>query len=92
MNRKIFREYDIRGVYPVEINEKTAYIIGKSYGSILQTKYKKTICTVGHDNRLSSPSLHKSLIQGLIDTGLDVIDLGLVTTPMLYYALLNVIL
>lgn len=86
MNRKIFREYDIRGVYPVEINEKTAYIIGKSYGSILQTKYKKTICTVGHDNRLSSPSLHKSLIQGLIDTGLDVIDLGLVTTPMLYYA------
>ena len=86
MDRKIFREYDIRGVYPVEINEKTAYIIGKSYGSILQTKYGKRICTVGHDNRLSSPSLHKSLIQGLIDTGLDVIDLGLVTTPMLYYA------
>lgn len=86
MDTKIFREYDIRGVYPVEINEKTAYIIGKSYGSILQTKYHKHICTVGYDNRLSSPSLHKSLVQGLIDTGLDIIDLGLVTTPMLYYA------
>ena len=86
MNKKIFREYDIRGVYPVEIDEKTAYIIGKSYGSILQTKYNKNICTVGYDNRLSSPSLHKSMVQGLIDTGLDIIDLGLVTTPMLYYA------
>ena len=85
MNKKIFREYDIRGVYPTEIDENGAYIIGKSYGSILQERYQENICCVGRDNRLSSPTLHKNLIKGLLDSGLDVIDLGLVTTPMFFY-------
>lgn len=81
----IFREYDIRGVYPTDINEKTAYIIGKSYGSYIMDLGKK-ICVVGHDNRLSSDSLTENLIKGIISTGVDVVNLGLVTTPMYYYS------
>lgn len=89
MKRNIFREYDIRGIYPSEINEEDAYIIGRSYGSYIQEKIKRNICGVGHDNRLSSPSLTKELIKGILDSGCDVIDFGLVTTPMYYYACLK---
>ncbi len=85
MNTKIFREYDIRGVYPSEINEDVAYTVGRSYASILRERYNKKICVVGMDNRLSSPSLHDNLIKGLNESGLDVIDLGLCTTPMFFY-------
>ena len=82
MNNKIFREYDIRGIYPIDINESVAYTIGKSYGSYIQQTYNKNICCVGHDNRLSSPSLAKNLINGIIDSGCNVINFGLVTTPL----------
>lgn len=86
MDEKIFRSYDIRGVYPTEINESVAYKIGLAYGSILQEKYKQNACIVSHDNRLSSPSLHDNLIKGLLETGINVIDYGLTTTPMNYFA------
>ena len=86
INKKIFREYDIRGIYPSEINEEVAYIVGRSYASILQEKYnQKTIC-VGMDNRLSSPALKEYLLKGLLESGINVIDLGLCTTPMYFYA------
>lgn len=81
----IFRGYDIRGVYPVDIDESTAYTIGKSYGSYIQG-LGKTKCVIGHDNRLSSDSLTKNLIEGVRSTGVDVVYLGLVTTPMYYYS------
>ena len=75
INKKVFREYDIRGVYPDEVNEETAYKVGKSYGTILQKYYNMHTCTVGMDNRFSSPSLKKELIQGLLDTGInDIVD------------------
>lgn len=86
MDTNIFREYDIRGVYPSQVNEDVAYIIGKSYGSYIQEKLKRKICVVGRDNRYSSPSLAKELIRGITETGCNVIDLGLVTTPMYFYA------
>ena len=54
INTEIFRAYDIRGTYPTTINEQTAFIVGKSYGSYLQEKYNKNTCIVSHDNRLSS--------------------------------------
>ena len=81
----IFREYDIRGVVPSEINDDIAYIIGKSYGSYIQT-LGKTKCIVGHDNRLSSDSLSINLIKGILETGIQITNIGLVTTPMYYYA------
>ena len=89
MNKEIFREYDIRGIYNKELFDNDAYTIGKSYGSILQEKYDRKVCIVGQDNRLSSPALAKNLINGLLDSGIDVIDLGICTTPMFSYACLK---
>ncbi len=86
MNEVIFREYDIRGVYPSDLDEKTAYTIGRSYGSYLREKYNKDTCVVGHDNRLSSESLTKNLIKGIKDSGTNVMYYGLVTTPMHYFS------
>lgn len=86
MNPNIFREYDIRGVYPGTINETVAYTIGRSYGSYLQEKLNQTTCIVSHDNRLSSPALAAYLIKGITDSGLNVYNYGLTTTPMHYYA------
>ena len=85
MDRAIFREYDIRGVYPSQINEEVAYTIGRSYGSYIQEKLQRKLCAVGRDNRLSSPQLSENLIKGITDSGCDVIDFGLTTTPMYYY-------
>lgn len=89
MDKNIFREYDIRGVYPTQINEEVAYTIGRSYGSYIQEKLKRNICGVGMDNRLSSPQLHKELIKGITESGCNVIDFGLVTTPMYFYGCLK---
>lgn len=86
MNDNIFREYDIRGKVPSEINEETAYKIGLGYGSFIQEFLNQTACIVSYDNRISSESLHKSLVKGLLETGIRVIDYGLTTTPMHYYA------
>ncbi len=85
IHKNIFRGYDIRGVYPEEIDADTAYTIGLGFGSYIQ-KFGKKICVLGHDNRLSSPTLYEALEKGIIETGVDVISLGLCTTPMYYYA------
>ena len=86
MEDKIFREYDIRGKYPSEINEDVAYNIGLGYGSFIQEYLNQDACVVSHDNRKSSDVLHQNLIKGLLETGIKVIDYGLTTTPMHYYA------
>ena len=85
INKYIFRGYDIRGVYPTDLNKDVAYIIGRSFGTYVSKMGKKT-CIVGRDNRYSSLELASFLIEGILSTGVDVIDLGLVTTPMYYYA------
>lgn len=85
INRNIFREYDIRGVYPIDINENVSYTIGCAYGTYL-SKLNETMCLVGHDNRLSSDSLNNALISGILSAGVNVVDFGLITTPMLYFA------
>lgn len=79
--KEIFRSYDIRGLYEKELTNDLAYLIGKAFGTIAN----ETVI-VGHDARTSSNALNTNFIRGLIDTGKHVIDLGLVTTPMLYYA------
>lgn len=85
MNESIFKAYDIRGRYPEEINEKLAYTIGKSYGSYLKKYYEKNKCVIGRDNRLSSLNIAAALKSGLLDSGINVIDYGEITTPMHYY-------
>ncbi len=84
INKSIFREYDIRGIYGTDLNEDVAYTLGRSFGTYIK-KYHSNKTIVGYDNRLSSPVLHDALVKGLVDSGSDVIDLGLVTTPMYYY-------
>ncbi len=85
LNKYIFRGYDIRGRVPDELDEDTAYTIGLGFGSYIK-KIGKTTCVVGHDNRISSPMLYNALITGITETGIDVLALGLCTTPMYYYA------
>lgn len=79
--REIFRSYDIRGVYEKELTNELAYLVGKGFGTI-----SSGTVIVGHDARVSSNALNTNLIKGLLETGTKVIDIGLVTTPMLYYA------
>ena len=91
INKFMFREYDIRGVYGVDINEEVSYLIGKAFGTKLASfGLNKTI--VGYDNRKSSPIIEKNVIKGITECGIDVVRLGLVTTPMYYYSwdLLNI--
>ncbi|MFA5407411.1 MAG: phosphomannomutase/phosphoglucomutase [Bacilli bacterium] len=85
MNDNIFRAYDIRGIYGLELTEDIAYYIGVAFGNTIKQKGKNT-AIVGYDNRLSSIPLSKNLISGMADVGIDVINIGLVTTPMFYYA------
>ncbi|MBY0309983.1 phosphomannomutase/phosphoglucomutase [Patescibacteria group bacterium] len=77
-----FKEADIRGVYPKEIDEEVAYLIARAF--VEEFSYKQVV--VGRDMRLSSPQLRDSFVRGVIDAGARVVDIGLVTTPMLYFA------
>jgi phosphomannomutase / phosphoglucomutase len=86
MNPSIFREYDIRGKYPADLNSETVYELGLSIGTYLGGKNAKRI-SVGRDCRLSSPELHDALIKGLSETGMDIVDVGVVPTPLLYFSI-----
>lgn len=83
----IFKMYDVRGIYPDTVNEEIAYKIARAYSEILKKENpgKRLKIVVGNDMRLSSPSLKDEVIKGLVDSGLDVIDIGLVTTPTFYF-------
>ncbi len=82
MNWKIFKAYDIRGVYPDDLNEEAYYRIGQAYAYL----FKPQTVVVGMDARESSPSLKASLVEGLREAGVDVIDIGEITTDMLYFS------
>ena len=85
LNASIFKAYDIRGVTPTTINEEVAFALGKAFGAAALAAKEKTVA-VGRDGRLSGPALATALMRGLAASGVDVIDVGLVTTPMLYFA------
>ena len=84
LNKNIFREYDIRGVYGIDIDEEVSYLIGRAFGSKL-VRLNKKVTLVGYDNRKSSPIIEENLIRGIRECGINVVRLGLVTTPMYYY-------
>ena len=81
----IFKAYDIRGIVPATITEQVAEGIGKAFGTIARLEGETSVA-VGRDGRLSGPSLSAALVRGLASAGLDVVDVGRVTTPMLYFA------
>jgi len=79
---KVFKAYDVRGLYPDELDEAGAYAIGRAYVE----EFEPRAIAVGRDMRLSSPSMAEAAIRGAADAGADVSDLGLVGTEMLYFA------
>ena len=89
INKKIFLAYDIRGKYPNEINANVFWRLGYFLPQILQKQNilssSKIKIIVGRDNRSNSLILAKNLIQGLIQNEVEIIDAGLITTPMLYF-------
>jgi phosphomannomutase len=91
-NPNIFKAYDIRGVYGVDLDDETAYKIGYVYAQMRKKELpldRPLRIAVGADMRLSSPMLKEKLIKGLINGGVDVIDIGLASTPTFYFAVAN---
>jgi phosphomannomutase len=82
IDQTIFKAYDIRGTYPDQLNEEITYKVGRALVEYLKPKN----VAVGRDMRLSSPRLHERLCRGIVDGGCDVIDIGLVSTDCLYFA------
>lgn len=85
IDSSIFKAYDIRGIYPEQINEQMAYQIAQAYCKFINPK----TVVVGRDVRLSGPALLENLKKGLIDFGINVIDIGTVTTDMMYFGVVH---
>jgi phosphomannomutase len=84
-NSKIFKAYDIRGIYPTDLDEETAYKIGQAYAKFVKPKK----VAIGRDVRSHGEQIKKELIRGLNEAGVDVVDIGIISTDMLYFAVAN---
>ena len=82
LDPKVFKAYDVRGIYPSELDEEGAYAIGRAFVEVFEPKR----IAVGHDMRVSSPSMTEAVIRGASEGGADVLELGLVGTEMVYFA------
>ena len=82
LDPKVFKAYDVRGIYPEELDEEGAYAIGRAYVE----QFEPHRIAVGHDMRLSSPSMTEAVVRGAAEAGADVIEVGLVGTEMVYFA------
>ncbi|MEG0316436.1 MAG: phosphomannomutase/phosphoglucomutase [Comamonas sp.] len=81
----IFKAYDIRGVVPSTLTEEVARSIGRAFGVAALAEGERVVA-VGRDGRISGPALSQALMEGLVDVGVEVINVGMCTTPMLYFA------
>lgn len=88
IDSSIFKAYDIRGIYPSQLNEKGTYAIARAYATLLlqENLGKQLTIAVGADMRLSSPSIKTEVVRGLRESGVNVLDIGLVSTPTYYFA------
>jgi phosphomannomutase len=82
LDPKVFKAYDVRGIYPDELDEEGAYAVGRAYVD----EFEPRRIAVGRDMRLSSPSMSEAVMRGAAEAGADVVELGLVGTEMLYFA------
>jgi len=82
LDPRVFKAYDIRGIYPDELDEAGAYAIGRAYVD----EFEPRAIAVGRDMRLSSPSIAEAVMRGVADSGADVVDVGMVGTEMVYFA------
>lgn len=85
LSPSIFKAYDIRGIVPATLDEQTARGLGRAFATVARREGQTRIA-VGRDGRLSGPALAAALIQGLTEAGAEVLDIGMATTPMLYFA------
>jgi phosphomannomutase/phosphoglucomutase len=85
INEKIFREYDIRGIADADLPDELVRKLGRAIGSFIKRGGGKTLA-LGRDCRVSSPRIRAALAEGLLACGLEIIDIGLVPTPLLYFA------
>lgn len=85
ISRNVFRGYDIRGIYPTDINAEAAEKIGKGFATLMKRAGQNQII-VGHDIRLSAEDLFQALVDGITSIGVDVINIGLCATPTTYFA------
>lgn len=88
VNPNIFREYDIRGIADQDLNDEAVERIGRAYGTLMARRGHKTI-SVGRDVRLSSERIQNAVTRGITATGLNVIQIGRVTTPITYFSIVN---
>ena len=84
----IFREYDIRGIADVDLPSDGVRLLGQALGTYIQRKAGRKV-NLGRDVRLSGPRLHAALLEGLMSSGCEVTDVGVVPTPLLYYSVYN---
>jgi phosphomannomutase len=82
LDPKVFKAYDVRGIYPDELDAEGAYAIGRAYGE----QFEPASIAVGRDMRLSSPAMQEAFVRGAAAAGVDVLDVGMIGTEMLYYA------
>ena len=82
LDPSVFKAYDVRGVYPTELDEEGAYRVARAYAA----HFEPRAVAVGHDMRLSAPAMYEGVLNGVADAGVDVVALGLVGTEMLYHA------
>lgn len=83
---EIFRQYDIRGIVDKDLTPETVELLGKGIGSYFR-RQKRRVVALGRDCRLSSPAFSEAMTKGLLSTGCSIIDLGIIPTPLLYFAI-----
>ena len=88
IDTSVLRENDIRGVYGKNITSELSYLVGKSFGTYLKNNNKNN-CIVGYDNRVSGEILVQQLMKGLVNTGINITFIGMVTTPIINYATIS---
>ncbi len=82
LDPRVFKAYDVRGLYPSELDEEGAYAVGRANAEHFEPK----TAAVGRDMRLSSPAIAEAVVRGIVDAGTDVVDVGMIGTEMLYFA------
>ncbi len=83
---EIFRQYDIRGLVDKDLTQETVELLGKGIGTYFRWNKKKEVA-LGRDCRLSSPLYSQALAKGLLSTGCEIVDLGIIPTPLLYFTI-----
>lgn len=89
LNQQIFRQYDVRGIVGPDLTYDVARTLGRAFAALLDERDVRGAVAVGRDNRPSGTSLRDGLVTGLTESGVDVIDVGVVPTPLLYWSLFN---